>query len=295
MRQEFRKTCMSFGVKYKVPIIDVKTRWNSSYRMIERAIEQREPLDDICSRIMPSFSITSKNWCDLDIIKDLLAKFDRATKFISMDRHSTISAYLPTLYWLIDSLQTFVEKNSGSVIEAVKKGLDKLRKYEDKMNSSKVALIALFLNPALKLTYFKEHNYTKESIKGVEKMIQSVFDDYYGQKDLLDKSVEDDDDFFVNMFKRPKREENLTEFQKYLRFPLSPPQTDLLNYWKAQENEFPCLTNMARDYLAAQSSSVPVERDFSGGVDLVTSTRCSLKPETIRACMCLKSWFKNKI
>ncbi|CAJ0870718.1 2463_t:CDS:2 [Entrophospora sp. SA101] len=33
---------------------------------------------------------------------------------------------------------------------------------------------------------------------------------------------------------------------------------------------------MARNYLAISASSIPVERIFSGGTGLITSTRCSL-------------------
>lgn len=293
MREALRETCKSFGTKFKVPIIDVKTRWNSSYLMIERAFELREALHDLCTRTFPTYSITENEWDDLSVIKGLLQKFERATQFVSMERHITISAYLPTLYWLIDSLKLFIEQNSGTVRFAAKKGLAKLKKYENLMGDSKIALIALFLNPALKFSYFKEHNFTKASIKEMEKTIQNELAEAYDcQKTVTNEEVEDE--FFAHMYKRPRKEKNLTEFQKYSRNPLVSPKVDLLQYWKTQEKEFPCLTKMAQDYLGAQSASVPVERDFSGGADLVTSTRCSLKPETIRSCMCLKSWFKSK-
>ncbi len=39
-------------------------------------------------------------------------------------------------------------------------------------------------------------------------------------------------------------------------------------------------------------TSVPVECVFSGGTDLISQRRSSLAPETIRMCMCLKSWWK---
>lgn len=298
MREALKKTCESMGVKYKVPIIDVKTRWNSSYHMLERASELKEPLAKLYTQFksFSSFMITPREWSDIDIIKKLLQKFDRATKFISMERHTSISAYFPTLDWLINALESFIEENCGSVVLAAEKGLAKLKKYKLLMENAKIPLIAMFLNPSLKLSYLKEHNHSKASVKKIEKTIQKHFESNYGDKESVStEKNEEEDDFFVHMFKRSKRDESLTEFQKYMLHPLSSSKEDILNYWKNHEADFPCLANMARDYLGAQSSSVPVERDFSGGVDLVTSTRCSLKPETIRACMCLKSWFKNKI
>lgn len=40
-----------------------------------------------------------------------------------------------------------------------------------------------------------------------------------------------------------------------------------------------------------KATSVPVERAFSGGADLIAAKRCSLNANTISACMCLKSWW----
>lgn len=95
------------------------------------------------------------------------------------------------------------------------------------------------------------------------------------------------------MYKRSKTNREPKEFQKYLNHPLSNAKVDLLDYWRSQKDEFPNLSKMAQDYLSIQGGSVPVERDFSMGTHLVTPTRCSLNPETIRACMCLKSWFQK--
>lgn len=40
-------------------------------------------------------------------------------------------------------------------------------------------------------------------------------------------------------------------------------------------------------------TSVPVERIFSGGTDLITDKRSSLKQETIQVLMCLRNWIKK--
>ena len=51
---------------------------------------------------------------------------------------------------------------------------------------------------------------------------------------------------------------------------------------------FPILSAMAKDYLTVQASSVPSERAFSSGTDLVTSDRCSLAGKTIEKTQFLK-------
>ena len=59
------------------------------------------------------------------------------------------------------------------------------------------------------------------------------------------------------------------------------------------ELQYPHLAKMAKYYLAIPASSAPVERIFSGDADLITQTRCRLSANTIRYCMCLKSWWKG--
>ncbi|CAB5104360.1 unnamed protein product [Rhizophagus irregularis] len=60
----------------------------------------------------------------------------------------------------------------------------------------------------------------------------------------------------------------------------------------AHKATYPHLAKMARDYLTILGTSVPVERIFSGGSDLITKRCSSLKPETIQMYMCLKNWIK---
>ncbi|GES73509.1 zinc finger BED domain-containing protein RICESLEEPER 2-like [Rhizophagus clarus] len=80
----------------------------------------------------------------------------------------------------------------------------------------------------------------------------------------------------------------------YLNEPPENFDMDVLAFWKVHENKFPNLFKMAKDFLAIPGTSVPVERIFSGGTDLITQRRCSLNPEIIRKSMCLKAWLKYK-
>ena len=74
----------------------------------------------------------------------------------------------------------------------------------------------------------------------------------------------------------------------YLNAELAAEGTDVLAFWKANQLNYPTLAAMAKDYLTVQASSVPSERAFSTGVDLVTPDRCSLTGETIEKAQILK-------
>lgn len=51
---------------------------------------------------------------------------------------------------------------------------------------------------------------------------------------------------------------------------------------------------MARDFLSASGTGVPVERLFSSGPDVISNKQQAMKPETIRMRICLKAWLKSK-
>lgn len=297
-RQKLQKLCKLYKIRYLVPVIDVSTRWNSTYLMIERAMYLKTPLRALCSseKSLRKYLTNEGEWTNLNTLKELLQKFDRSTKLMSMERHPTICSYLPTLNWLLESLESFIDANTGVLAEAAQNGLDKLKKYENELrvDLSKLPYVAVFLNPSLKMSYFKEHAYNKAAVRDIQKTICVLFEKTYANEATSknEEAEESPDEFFDFMHKRAANKEP-KEFQKYLHFPLSAPKVKVLEYWRSQKDEFPNLSNMARDYLGAQSSSVAVERDFSMGTHLVSPTRCSLLPETIRACMCLKSWIKN--
>ncbi|KAJ6643914.1 putative AC transposase [Pseudolycoriella hygida] len=197
-----------------------------------------------------------------------------------------------------DNLIEDVDENPGPMADAAENGIRKLSKYdaETEVKSSVIPYIGTLLNPAVKLNYFKEH-FNKTQHKGIQKTISELFERNYANNEKTETAEspgENDDEFFLHMFKRGKTTKQLKEFQQYISAPLSNAKVNVLDFWKAQKEEFPHLSNMARDYLAVQSSSVSVEREFSGGVDLVTPTRCSLNAQTIRACIFLKSWYKSE-
>jgi hypothetical protein len=92
------------------------------------------------------------------------------------------------------------------------------------------------------------------------------------------------------VFKR-RRVGHSDEYKIYLSLPRIDESADPLEWWKNNQQQFPTLSQMARDYLAIPATSVPCEQVFSTGKNLITDKRNRLVGKTIRMCLCLKSWW----
>jgi len=83
----------------------------------------------------------------------------------------------------------------------------------------------------------------------------------------------------------------LDELQVYLSLPTVDETVNSLEWWKSNMNQFPHLSKMANDYLSIPATSVSSEQCFSISKNLITDNRNRLASKTVRACMCLRSWW----
>ena len=84
------------------------------------------------------------------------------------------------------------------------------------------------------------------------------------------------------------------ELTRYLAMPLED-QIDPLIWWQAQQQGFPILSQIARDYLCIQATSVASKQAFSIAGQTISPLRNRLEAKTARATLCLKSWFRQNI
>lgn len=90
-------------------------------------------------------------------------------------------------------------------------------------------------------------------------------------------------------------EDPCKEFDRYLSEKIENEDSDPLAYWKKYASHFPTLAKMAKDYLAIPATSVSSERMFSHAGNIVSETRASLSPHSVKALICLKSWNKLQL
>ena len=104
--------------------------------------------------------------------------------------------------------------------------------------------------------------------------------------------------YFQNFFMPTQnRQESVSinnELDNYFNSNSPSDETIPTEWWKIHAVEYPKLSKMAQDYLSIMSTSVPCEQFFSIAGKQITQTRNRLHPDTMRACLCLKSWLEQE-
>ncbi|CAK9304179.1 unnamed protein product [Gordionus sp. m RMFG-2023] len=80
------------------------------------------------------------------------------------------------------------------------------------------------------------------------------------------------------------------EFIDYIKEPVAPASTNILDWWAKNSDFYPTLSLIAKDFFAQQTTSVPSERVFSKAVDFLTKKRNRMSGRTVKYCMCLNNW-----
>jgi hypothetical protein len=111
------------------------------------------------------------------------------------------------------------------------------------------------------------------------------------QQDALEIQLDNDDDELLDaeLYQTgPLDLDTETELTRYLKLPAMPRETNIYQYWKAKQYDFPIIGRIARDFLAIPATSAPSECVFSIGSDVVTKKRNKLTGDSVRMIMCLK-------
>jgi hypothetical protein len=156
--------------------------------------------------------------------------------------------------------------------------------------------IAILLDPRLKLDFYVDADKTTRQISDDQNsswiQLKQAFDaNYAAPASGEGTSLQSSDESSSRPFKKFKTRPPANPIRSYLKeSPRVAEHTSILQWWQVNSTQFPELSLMARDYLAIPGTSTASERSFSGGKRVISESRCRLGAETIRACLCLKSW-----
>jgi len=282
-------------------IADCKTRWNSTYSMVKRALDLKKELIDFLEENDDVGKIKEDEWKSFRYIAKYLEVFFEYTNSASGDKYPTLSDTFPKYNHLMNYLEELQEKvehkfSHSIVSEAADLALKKIQFYYNKTNNA--YYIATILDPRFKLGYFEDEK-DKDSVKSadVKKIFVSVYETYLanskGEKEPEPKKLKKISAHFqFPISTTSTRKGEYLEVQQYLVEPQIPGDNCILKYWKENEKKFPTLAKIAKDYLCIPTTSAPVERLFSKSGRILSWDRSRMTATTARERLTTAAWEK---
>lgn len=181
----------------------------------------------------------------------------------------------------------------------------KLHKYRELLDSP-VYIVAIILIPWTKWDYF-EGNWSQDDVtKAKARAIQYWEEGYRDQVQVqlpgslsssIPKAVEEETDVLKAYFKRNqgKKPAIVDEYIHYCSTPTIEEGASALTWWFDHKEQYPRLTQMARDIFSIPGMSAEVERLFSSTKLGITDQRNRLEADGIEAAECVRSWVLNKV
>uniref|UniRef100_A0A6P7H793 Zinc finger BED domain-containing protein 1-like isoform X1 n=1 Tax=Diabrotica virgifera virgifera TaxID=50390 RepID=A0A6P7H793_DIAVI len=265
-------------------ILDVSTRWNSVFYMIERFLLMVRPvtiilIDNSNAPDMPSPQ-------EIEILKQLLPilrPLEYVTKEASGERYVTISSVIPMLNCLVKQIN--LVQTANDIVKQVKTTLLKeIDKRFAKIEFNSNVAIATLLDPRFKALHFQNATACGIAIQKLKQLVKSTTpsssDGGAGTGgDSDDDSTNKEYDFWeihkqLAMGQRNrKRATNDDEVTLYLSNSVSYLKSSPLKEWEEMKLMFPMLYKQARQFLVVVATSVPCERLFSKAGAIMTKNR----------------------
>lgn len=298
-------------------VLDCKTRWNSTYLMLESA----KPYKDVFAKLKiqhPRFKFevpSVDEWKWIDSMCKKLAKFHKVTEIFSGRRYPTANLFFRKVCNIKIALMSWLSSDELIIREMAEKMMEKFEKYWSSISG--ILAIAAILDPRDKMECVEHYfnmiyaDSASLEIENVKSLLLQLLYEYQDSSNEIQSveyvstssavlgkrcvySNDDDEDAadFGTAKKSKKRKANVnSELAYYLEDSPLPDSEgyDVLNHWKT-DLRCPTLRKIARDILAIPVSTVASESAFSMGGRVVSPHRSRLHVDTVEALMCMQNW-----
>ncbi|CAB5171735.1 unnamed protein product [Rhizophagus irregularis] len=244
---------------------------------------------------------TISEWRHIKELAKVLEPMYEATNLLSSSKNPTqgdIRLVFNGMFKKLDHYQRGNHHTQKAIASAI---CNKLKAYWDKyLNQSSIT--SSILDPCYKTTLFS-HNDITEIISKLQELYLSYLP--LNNQTIPSAPARSSRDYFLNLLNpnNIRQEVSHDELDRYLNSPVDS-NTGSLIWWKTYEKDYPVLSQIAKDYLTIQATSVPSERAFSISGLTISKTRNSpnfgsnsgSKPITVRFCTQTTSfWTENRM
>uniref|UniRef100_A0A3B3C6A5 BED-type domain-containing protein n=1 Tax=Oryzias melastigma TaxID=30732 RepID=A0A3B3C6A5_ORYME len=289
---------------------DVPTRWNSTYYMLKRITDVKDPLISTLALVNPQIqSLSLEEW---EMVKEtcaVLHPFEEVTVELSSERYVKTYLYICILYNVITRLclDTFFKHFQVCSIDddflktiLMARGLQRVTAHHQRNPSTHHLLAdATLLDPRFKKHAFLHDRYAEDAVtRVVSAASRSV-----RPPSLETESTEEEEgnppqvnppnesviwaDFEERVSSlRPGVQNPVTEamleIKGFLTEQLLPRTSDPLEWWKTRAIVFKKTCDVMKTRLCIVATSVPSERIFSKAGQIITDRRNRLSPGKVR-------------
>ncbi|KAI7949673.1 hypothetical protein MJO28_008494 [Puccinia striiformis f. sp. tritici] len=267
-------------------IPDVKTRWNSTYLMLKRALELRVACNKFCrGSEARKYSLNPVEWEKVAQMSQFLEPLYHATLYLCRTGTPTLNITLPFYKSLVKLLLDVRSQHDASQLLApAHEMITKLKKYLVLALKKTAPLCAMILDPRIKMIYFEKH------VSFLEDNLQIKTD----TAEMLCRFKDAARPFNHDVFGCIHTTTDLkSEIHRYLNELAEPTETRILEYWHRKQDIYPSLSAMAKCFLAIPATSASSERVFSKSKTIVGPQRASLSATSIEHTLCLKEWYRS--
>ena len=275
--------------------------WNSTFYMMERILQQQQPLCATLIEIRRSDLMpTDAEISNMEGFVEAMRPFAEITKVMGKEKQVSFSAVRLFLYKLL-SVHLIEKPSDSSVMKQIKQVVKS--DLEDRYSDPHLMMLlnkACFLDPRFKSLPFLSDEDRKSVLLSVEEeaaqikteMVSSKGENPADEPEPSKKKAKQESKFLslledvldkldtTHADINPQEVAN-KEIQKYLCIDANRKENPT-RWWKIYCTQLPLLATMARKYLCIPATSVPSERAFSTAGNIVNAKRSCLLPENTK-------------
>ena len=316
-RSKYKKLCKDNGLRPKKWGIDCCTRWSSTYKLLNDAIQYKTIITELYNED-PSHQyddglITEQAWELASTVRDILACFAHATTVFSYVYQPNVHHVIIECVSIVITLKEYEENEFFSAVIFDMK----VKWIEYFTDFPYIYGVACLLDPGVRkegLENMLEHYY---QVLGVSYNHELYVTNCLG---LLYRLV----DIYAPKIQSsipPKSSSSVSRFNSTISSILSKKQKvrisesssvpssafsmvreffsyhyelnddfEILTWWKNHELQFPVLAKIVKDILVVPASTIASESAFSAGRRVLDEKRSSLSPDVVKICVCKKDW-----
>lgn len=316
-KKTFTNCRKRLGYKDKGSLISYcKTRWNSFYLMVQRAVDMKDALILFFSEFKSKDlePLNDKDWALMVEILPVMKNLYLVTNELSAEKVTTLSKVVPIVK-ILTEVYSLKVKESSVAKELRQKVLEGLKKQFDGIEVDDVYSVSAILDPRFKNLVFSNKARADLAIEQAKEIALEIARESDKDDQITETSeksennhetIENDyDDFWSNFDTKtpiPKKRAKVDqkkdiieiEMKNYLQLPKLDRKDCPIKWWKQSgSKKFPYLFKSARKFQVMPATSVPSERVFSNAGYVLNKKRSSLTKSTANNLICLHTNLKK--